>query len=129
MQKKATSLRLSRRAESGLNTLREAWGATLTETLSILIEKEIAHMNADTIWNIRNTYGPAVAHIAAISGATGIRTLGEGGEGEQHATFFELLGEGAKFPIRGATTNAEPVWEDEDAEAFAELAEACGVEI
>lgn len=81
------------------------------------------------IESIRNTWGNAVAHIAAQAGATGIRSLGAGGEGEQHATFFELLGEGAKFPIRGATTNAEPVWEDDDAEAFAELAEACGVQI
>lgn len=85
------------------------------------------HMS--TIESIRNTYGPAVAHIAAITGATGIRELGDGGEGEMHATFFELLGEGNKFPLRGATTNAEPVWEDEDSTAFAELAEACGVEL
>jgi hypothetical protein len=129
VHKKITSLRLSKRAEDGLNTLREVWGASLTETLSILIEKEIATMNAATVWQIREDWGPNVADIAAIAGATGIREIGDGGEGEAHCTFFELLGDGAKFPIRGATTNADPVWEDEDAAAYADLAEACGVQL
>jgi hypothetical protein len=129
VHKKITSLRLSKRAEDGLNTLREVWGASLTETLSILIEKEIATMNAATVWQIREDWGPNVAYIAEVAGATGIREIGDGGEGEAHCTFFELLGDGAKFPIRGATTNADPVWEDEDAAAYAELAEACGVQL
>jgi hypothetical protein len=81
------------------------------------------------IESIRSTHGAEVARIAAQVGATGIEDFGEGGEGEMHCTFFSLTGQGANFPIRGATTNASPVWEDEDSQAFGELAEACGVEI
>jgi hypothetical protein len=77
--------------------------------------------------DIRKNYGPAVARIAAIVGATDITELGDGGEGEFHCTFFALhtpLG-----TVRGATTNADPVWEEEDSAAFADLAAACGVDL
>jgi len=75
--------------------------------------------------SIREQWGFSVARIAAIAGATGIEEIGDGGDGEMHCTFFVL--HTPKGLVRGATSNAEPYWEDEDAEAFADLAEACGV--
>ena len=127
MEKKITSIRIGKRTEEGLSTLRQAWGMTLSETISVLVEKEIADMGAKTRWDIHDEYGSEVGRIAEIAGATGIEYLGDGGEGKMHCTFFALTGPGAKFPIRGATTNADPVWEDEDSQVFADLAEACGV--
>ena len=80
-----------------------------------------------TVESIRSEYGPEVARIAAIAGATSVEELGDGGEGDSHCTFFAL--HTPQGLIRGATTNAAPVWEDEDAEVFANLAEECGVEL
>ena len=78
-----------------------------------------------TIEGFREQWGFSVARIAALACATSIEELGDGGDGEMHCTFFVL--HTPKGLVRGATSNAEPYWEDEDAEAFADLAEACGV--
>ena len=93
---------------------------------SAAIHKAMENMMS-AIESIRSTHGPEVARIAAIAGATSVEELGDGGEGDSHCTFFAL--HTPTGLIRGATTNADAVWEDEDSQAFADLAEACGVEL
>lgn len=72
--------------------------------------------------------------IALECGATRMRHLGTGhSDGNldnpnSAVSFYELLGSDG-FPYRVADTNGDPVWEDEDSQAFAELAHGCGVAI
>lgn len=67
-------------------------------------------------------------------GITHMREIGSGyvegheGEADWFIGFYALLNpKGWEFRV--ADTNADPVWEEVDQQAFAELAESCGVEL
>ena len=66
-------------------------------------------------------------------GATEAKFIGSGeweeGNVNSRCTFFAITNPSNGFEFRVADTNGDPVWEEEDLGAFAELAESCGVEL
>lgn len=66
-------------------------------------------------------------------GITHMRRLGGGhaGGGDRADDYvgFYALPHQSGWEFRVANTNGDPVWEEEDMQAFAELAESCGVEL
>jgi hypothetical protein len=73
-----------------------------------------------------------IRHMAAELGATHMRLLGSGhSDGDTNnpnsrVSFYAVPDEdGAEWFV--ADTNGDPVWEDQDAEVFAQLAAECGV--
>lgn len=65
-----------------------------------------------------------IASEMRLIGATEAALIGSGG-----CPFFAITNPANGFKFRVADTNSDPVWEEEDAGAFAELAESCGVEL
>lgn len=88
-----------------------------------------------TIYDIEiaNFNSAGIRAEAARSGVTHMRHLGSGYAGgsddaDARVDFYAL--NHPKFgEFRVADTNGDPVWEECDAQAFADLAEECGVEI
>lgn len=89
------------------------------DRMASLVIREHWHY-ADTKPFVPDEWGAGVKAVAAQMGATTVRVYGEGGEGEDYTIFFRL--DSPTTYVNGATTNAYPVWEDEDEEAYAKLA-------
>lgn len=72
---------------------------------------------------------------ALRAGITHMRKVGGGfvegheGEADWYVGFYAMLNKKEGWEYRVANTNADPVWEEADAQAFADLAEQCGVEL
>lgn len=87
-------------------------------------------MDRDDIYQLTGSLGIA-AEIRRF-GVTDVHLLGSGevqGDVNSRCTFFLLVGGKAGHGVRVASTNGDPVWEEEDAGAFAWLAEQCGVDL
>lgn len=67
--------------------------------------------------------------VARELGITHMRLLGISGEGDHRVGFYALPHPRRGWEIRVANTNGDPVWEEEDAQEFAELAEECGINL
>lgn len=69
---------------------------------------------------------------ALAVGATAMRFIGGGyvaghdGEADYYVGFYAIPHPGG-WEFRVANTNGDPVWEEADRQAFAELADACGL--
>ena len=77
-----------------------------------------------------------IREVAAQCGATHMRFIGGGyanghdGEADYYVGFYAFpQNTDSTFECRVANTNGDPVWEDEDASVFAELAESVGVDL
>ena len=84
--------------------------------------------NEDYPIEIAEHNSAGIREIAAKAGATHMRKIASGSMGEPatYATLYAMpCNEGE---IRVLDTNGDPVWEDEDATAFAETLEAYGIE-
>jgi len=109
MEKKITSIRIGKRTEEGLATLRQAWGMTLSETISVLVEKEIANMKDEkTVWDVK--VGNAVLQILEVS-----------------ALLPEAGGMSIEQALETSRKNNESLDSAEWAEVERQVAEACGV--
>lgn len=119
----------------------------VAEFVRVLDEIEVAHLI------VGGYYTSAAAAVAAAAGydveiaeynsadiryegaqvgATHMRLIGEGyhlgrQEADAKVRFFAIPGPHGEFRV--ADTNGDPVWENNDPQGFAELAESCGVEI
>lgn len=88
-----------------------------------------------TIYDIEiETFNSAgIRAEARRSGITHMRHIGggyAGGSNDADArVYFYALSHPKFGEFRVADTNGDPVWEESDAQAFADLAEECGVEI
>lgn len=86
-------------------------------------EIEIAEFNSAGIQSEAAKNG--ITHMHFIGGGY---ADGHDGEADWYVGFYALPH--PKYgDFRVANTNADPVWEEADGQAFADLAESCGVEI
>lgn len=90
---------------------------------------EIAEFNSAGIRSVAKEIG--VTHMRFIGGGyskgvneNGEATISHEGEADWYVGFYEL--ENGDLV---ANTNGDPVWEEQDAGVFAELAESCDVEL
>lgn len=85
--------------------------------------------NTNNTIKINDYNSASIKAIASKLGVTHMELIGEGhADGDTNnpnslIRFFKI-GE-----TRVADTNGDPIWEEEDMQAFAELADECGVEI
>ena len=78
-----------------------------------------------------------IKEIAELVGAKYLKFIGSGytdnnpNNPNSLIEFYSLVSRSGEnfFDIRVADTSGEPIWEDEDSQAFADLAEQCGVEL
>lgn len=83
---------------------------------------------------IANFNSSGIRHEAKQLGITHMRKIGSGyaeghvGEADYWIGFYALP-HPKGWEFRVADTNADPVWEEANSQAFAELADSCGVEI
>ena len=72
---------------------------------------------------------------ALRAGITHMRKVGGGfvsgheGAADWYVGFYAMLNKKEGCEYRVANTNGDPVWEEQDTQAFADLAEQCGVEL
>ena len=81
---------------------------------------------------IANFNSAGIRAEAARNGITHMRHIGSGYAGDENADSridFYALPHPKYGEFRVADTNGDPIWEEADAQAFADLAEECGVEI
>ena len=97
----------------------------------LVIESECPTLNDQEYTLEISKYNSAdIRRIAEKAGVETMKLIGEGhSDGDlnncnSRVSFFEL-----SDGMRVADTNGDPIWEDEDASIFAELAESCDVEI
>lgn len=87
-----------------------------------------------TTVNIENLNSIGITVEMRRIGATDAELIGSGhSDGDPNnpnslVTFYAITNPANGFEFRVADTNGDPVWEEEDMGAFAELAEDCGVE-
>ena len=84
---------------------------------------EIAEFNSAGIKAEAKALG--ITHMREIGGGY---VEGHEGEADWYVGFYALP-HPKGWEFRVANTNADPVWEEADEQAFAELAESCGVEL
>jgi hypothetical protein len=92
----------------------------------------IAEFNSSGIRLIAKQAG--ITHMREIGGGyaktedeDGELTVDHDGEPDSYVGFYALPVDGSEILV--ANTNGDPVWQEEDSEVFARLAEACGVEL
>lgn len=91
--------------------------------MSNTYEIEIAEFNSSGIRAEAKKQG--ITHMHKIGGGF---VAGHENEADWYVGFYSLPH--PKYgDFRVANTNGDPVWEEDDAQAFADLAEQCGVEI
>jgi hypothetical protein len=83
--------------------------------------------------NIENINSAGIASEMRRIGTTKAELIGigewENGNPNTRCEFYRIIDPSTGFDFRVANTNGDPVWEEEDHGAFAELAESCGVKL